>query len=404
MSMSTIFRTFLCPSLAALAAATTANAQYFEARNSGMGGVGAASSSYLAAGWANPALLTSSESSDTFGMILPAFGARTYDESGLITDLEDFVDSFAAVQSNPAPTVADFTGLANQLQALSGRRANNDIGGGFVLALPSEDFAWSLHARTFADVQFFATIDGADVTSIQNLNPGDPLALANSEARVVGISVSEIGVSFAKRFDLAGFAMSLGVTPKYQRVDTINYAVSAENFDVDDFDEDPYVNDAGEFNLDAGIAIEPGVPGLTVGLMARNLRELEFETVTTAGQSLVYELSPQATLGVAWQLGALTLAADADLLTLERFRDTNVVAAGQAAVDDVQLIKFGAEVDVLGWLQLRGGYEYDVEDTLDGAISAGLGLSPFDVLHIDVAGTYVDDESYGGVVQLSLTF
>ena len=198
--------------------------------------------------------------------------------------------------------------------------------------------------------------------------------------------------------------MSLGLTPKYQRIDTYNYAVSPDNFDNDNFDDDQFLDDTGEFNLDAGLAVEPGVPGLTVGLMVRNLREIDITTVTTLGQSFDYQLAPQATLGVAWELGSLTLAADADILELERFRDADLAAAGQALTDDVRLVKVGAELDVLGWLQLRGGYESDMEDTLDGAISAGIGLSPFEVLRIDVAGTYVDEQSFGGVVQLSLTF
>ena len=56
--------------LAALTATGAAHAQYFEARNSAMGGVGTASSNYLAAGWGNPALLTSCDESDDFGLIL----------------------------------------------------------------------------------------------------------------------------------------------------------------------------------------------------------------------------------------------------------------------------------------------------------------------------------------------
>ncbi len=403
--MRRIYCPNLLPVIASLAVAAAANAQYFEARNNAMGGVGAASSRYLAAGWANPALLTSCDESDRFGLLLPAIGLRAYDETGLIDDLDAFVEAYDAIDRNPAgATPQDFVDLADRLQALSGRGVNSESGGGVVLALPSQDFAWSLHARTYADLQVFANIDAADEAAIQGLNPGDPLPPLSSEARVVGVGITEIGVSFAKRFELGGIAMSLGLTPKYQRIDTYNYAVSPDNFDNGDFDDDQFLDDTGEFNLDAGLAVEPGVPGLTVGLMVRNLREIDVTTVTTLGQSFDYQLAPQATLGVAWELGSLTLAADADILALERFRDADLAAAGQALTDDVRLVKVGAELDVLGWLQLRGGYEYDMEDTLDGAISGGIGLSPFEVLRIDVAGTYVDGQSYGGVVQLSLTF
>ena len=385
--------------LAALTSTGVAHAQYFEARNSAMGGVGTASSSYLAAGWGNPALLTNAEESDDFGLILPAFGARAYDETGLMEDIDDFVDAYDALDNNPAATPQDYIDLGNRLLSLSGRRVNSELGGGLVLALPSRSFGVSLHARSYADLQLFTNIDPNDVNSIAGAAPGGALPQLASEARIVGVAVTEIGLSFARRFEFANFALSLGVTPKYQRVDTYNYAVDADNFDGDQFR-----TDEGNFNLDAGVALEPGVPGLTVGVMARNLSRQTFSTVTTSGTTFDYEITPQVQVGVAWQLGAWTLAADVDALPLERFDNDDLVAAGQSFVDDVQVLRFGAEVDVFGWLQLRGGYEHDLEDTLNGAISAGVGLSPFEVVHLDIAGTYVDGESYGAVAQLSLTF
>lgn len=398
-----------CSVVAALTLAGAAQAQYFEARNTAMAGVGAASSNYLAAGWGNPALLTSCEESDNFGLILPTFGARAYDETGLIDDIDAFVDAYDALeadlQANPPANQAELdarlTPLQDQLNSLSNRRVNSEIGAGMVLALPSTNFAWSLHARTYADLQVFTDIDPND---LNGLNPGDPLPTLNSEARVVGVAVSEIGLSLAKRFEFANFAMSLGVTPKYQRVDTYNYAVNADNFDADNYDDDQFRGDDGDFNVDAGIAIEPGIPGLTIGVMARNLRKQTYRTVDTAGASFDYEITPQATVGVAWDLGALTLAADVDAFALDRFDNDDLAAAGQAVIDDIQLVRLGAELDLASWLQLRGGYEYDLEDTLNGAISAGLGIAPFGVVHIDIAGTYVEGQSYGAVAQLSLTF
>lgn len=390
--------------LAALSSTGVASAQYFEARNSGMGGVGTASSTYLAAGWGNPALLTSCEETDRFGMILPAFGARAYDETGLMEDIDSFVDAYDALDNNPAATPQDYVDLGNRLLALSGRRVNSELGGGLVLALPSRSFGVSLHARSYADLQLFTDIDPNDINSITGAAPGGALPGLNSEARIVGVAVTEIGVSFAQRFELAGLAVSVGVTPKYQRVDTYNYAVNADNFDADNFDADQFRSDEGGFNVDAGLAIEPGVPGLTLGVMARNLSRQTFSTVGTAGAAFDYEITPQVTVGAAWKLGALTLAADVDALPLERFDNDDLIAAGQSFVDDVQLLRFGAELDVFGWLQLRGGYEHDLEDTLNGAVSAGLGISPFEVVRLDIAGTYVEGQSYGAVAQLSLTF
>lgn len=64
--------------------AAQASAQnYFEARNSAMGGVGVASSKYKAAAFANPALLTRFGEDDDFGVLLPAVGAFANDPTDL---------------------------------------------------------------------------------------------------------------------------------------------------------------------------------------------------------------------------------------------------------------------------------------------------------------------------------
>ena len=115
--------------------------------------------------------------------------------------------------------------------------------------------------------------------------------------------------------------------------------------------------------------------------------------------SYLYDVNPAAALGASWTTGILTLAADVDLVSAERFEDSP-----QLDKDDVQLAHLGAEIDLFSWLQLRGGYQTDFENTLDDAYSAGLGISPFDVFHLDVAGTYIDDKSYGGVIQMGFTF
>ena len=63
-----------------LSTAAAAAPQYFEARNTAMGGTGVASSRYLSAGLANPALLTQFGEGDDFGLLLPAVGALGADD------------------------------------------------------------------------------------------------------------------------------------------------------------------------------------------------------------------------------------------------------------------------------------------------------------------------------------
>ncbi len=394
---------FLLSSIAVLAVARPVVAQYFEARNMGMGGAGTASSHYLAAGFANPALLTHCSDGDSFGLLLPSIGAVVYDKTNLLDDLNTFVDDYQRLNNNSSATPQDYVNLANQLQQLSGRELAANLGLGLMFAVPSHEFGWALHLHSYSDLQAVAQIDPADIIAIGSTGTGGALPPLNSEARIIGAAVTEVGLSLATRFDLAGMGLSIGATPKFQRVDTFNYSVNVNTFDSNNFDSSQYRNDDGNFNLDIGVAFEPGL-GLTFGAMARDVIVHQYDTVTTFGERFRYEVGPNLTLGAAWQIGALTVTADAELLRRERFRDQLLSLGVLRLDDDVQYVRLGGEIDLAKWIQLRGGLQHDMQNNIDTAYTAGVGLSPFDLLHVDVAGILVDENSYGGVVQLGFTF
>lgn len=390
----------LSGSLLLLAAAPTLHAQYFEARNSAMGGTGVASSHYLIAGVANPALLTRHGESDDFGIRLPTAGVQAYDESSLIQDLSDFVDAYEELTATSS--AEDFNRIADQLEALDDRLVYGNFGVGFAFAAPSKKLGWSIHLNTYADLVALTDIDEQDIDALRAQTLPESL---NSEARIAGAAVTELGLSLATRFEVGEKSgLSLGLTPKFQRIDTFNYIVEVDNFAEGDFAEGEYREEDYGFNLDAGIAFEPG-SGFTLGAFARNLIEYEYDSaaipdLVTPGapdRQFTYVVGPSVTAGVAWTHGILTLASDLDLLVQERFQ-------ANGFDDEVQFASVGAELDLWKWFQLRGGYRKDLEEFVDDAITGGIGLSPFDVFHVDVAGIYVDDNSYGAVVQLSFTF
>ena len=51
--------------------------------------------------------------------------------------------------------------------------------------------------------------------------------------------------------------------------------------------------------------------------------------------------------------------------------------------------------------QLRAGYEMDLEDTLDDSLTAGIGISPFDVVSLDLAGSYAGENQFGASLNLA---
>lgn len=86
---------------------------------------------------------------------------------------------------------------------------------------------------------------------------------------------------------------------------------------------------------------------------------------------------------------------DADLTKQTRF---------QGAQNDTQFVRFGLEGDLWGWAQLRADYEVDLQDTVDNTVTAGIGISPFDVLSIDIAGAYTGENQFGVSAALAFTF
>ncbi|MEM7165780.1 MAG: conjugal transfer protein TraF [Planctomycetota bacterium] len=372
-----------------------ASSQTFEGRNSAMGGVGVASSGYVSAPLANPALLMKHGENDSIGIILPTIGGTYTDEDDLLDGIDDFRDSVVTLEeaiNNLTVTPQDRQNAIDRLLDLNGRSLEAAFGGNVVIAAPGSFFSYALVATNRTDATAVATIDPGDAALILGATSVADLDNLLSEGRALSAAVTEVGVSVAFGFELAGFGVAVGVTPKYQRVDTYNYAIDVENFDEDDYDDDVFMDDDTTFNADIGATVS--LPqGLTFGAVVRNVAPEDFETVLTNGQSFDYTVSTVATIGAAWTHEMLTIAAEADLTPTERF----------GLDDESKYLRFGAELDT-GWFALRGGYQHDADDGTADLITAGIGLSPFDILHLDIAGMLGEDDSYGGAVQLGVSF
>ena len=128
-----------------------------------------------------------------------------------------------------------------------------------------------------------------------------------------------------------------------------------------------------------------------VGLAARNMMGGTFAGLTGLYN---YKLNPTLSTGIAYTNGPITLAADLDLTSTTRFQEITA--------DDSQYLRIGAETS-WEWAQLRAGYIIDLEDNYANMATAGLGFSPFGVMHLDLAGA-VGENSYGGAFSLSFTF
>ncbi|MEZ7860958.1 MAG: conjugal transfer protein TraF [Aeromonadaceae bacterium] len=398
--------------LGAISSTAMAAPYAFEARQEAMGGTGVASARYLSAPLYNPARLAFSKADDQVGVLLPVVGAEVFDKddlSGQVDDLSDSYDAYQnaydAYQANPSADNAAALQAANnkaigELTDLTGDSGYARAGAGMVVAMPFDALSVAVVVNGYADVQAFADVNANDLTG---LLPTDE-SQVQSRAIAMGAGVSEFGVTLAKSFEADGMRWSVGVTPKAQELQVLNYVASAVDSDFGDITDDQYQSSENGFNLDAGVAAS-WENGWDAGLAIKNLVKRDLDAPLTNGVQATYELSTVPTAGVSYRWGQLLFNADADLLAQKRFTDlSGTYASFNAGEDDLQMMALGAEWDLWQWAQLRAGYRHDLKDNLDDSLSAGFGISPGDLFHLDLAGTYAGNNQFGGAIQTSLTF
>lgn len=398
--------------LTTLSLSANAATQSFDSRSHAMGGTGVSSADYLTAPFHNPALGARYHESDDIGVLLPAAGASVSDPDELVTGLEDFSDTYdrldaslSSIDPNEIDKAAQDT--ADSLSALKDDKAFVQAGVGVAIAIPNQYVSVNLYTKAFADAVVVAGVDQADIDYLEALDPNTPPASLpdlQSKGVTMGVSIIEGGISLSKAFDVSYGTWYVGMTPKYQMINTINYVADVNNYEFSDWDSDEYQNDDSAFNLDVGMAFE--MPeGFVFGLSGKNLISNEYKTEEVSGVSGVYEINPVYTVGASFNHSLFTVAADIDLNETERYNKiSGLDAASSVDKDNTQMAGIGAEFNAWDWAQVRVGYQHDLAGNLDDQVTAGIGISPFGAVHIDVAASYAGENQFGAVVQTYMTF
>ncbi|MDF7629126.1 conjugal transfer protein TraF [Erwiniaceae bacterium L1_55_4] len=394
-------------SSSALAAGT-----WYDARNDAMGGTGVASSTWSSAVLANPALMTKAKPEDNVSVIFPSAGVQVTDKDKLINkvdDITDSVDHYKNVIDNL--TFADYLrgypelkaaagDMANQLDDLKGDKAHGTAGVAFAVTVPNETLPFAFITKAYGTASVQANVVDSDITYLRGVAngtvipvPGDQDKLSSSGHGLAAL-VTDYGVALAHEFDVAGHPVSVGVTPKLQKTWLYNYTASIYNFDKSNINNSQYRSSDTGFNIDAGIATDFG-EHWTLGVTGQNLISRDIDTKTVEGYRDTYQIRPLVTSGLAWNYGAFTLAGDVDLTQTKRFKSE----------ESSQYAGVGAEYRVLNWLALRAGYRADMKSNDTNVFTAGLGVSPFNnTVHLDLAGSVGDDNTWGGMLQLGFNF
>ncbi len=362
--------------LSLFSGAASANNFAVDGRGNGMGGTGVVSASYLTAPFYNPALGAIYRQNDNVGMILPGVGLGYVNQDNLVDDIDNVFNLIDQIDSGNV-TEGE---VSAALDSLNGDQVRTELGAISAFAIPNPIISTNVFMKAYTDTYATPLIP----------EEGDVQDRAESSAvHAVSVGVLELGVNFAKYATIFGNHFSFGVAPKFQQIYTYVDSSSLESFEIMDMGGE--MTSQGSFNIDAGALWFYGP--LRVGLAGKNMLGKTVSTAryqeTIGGEQYDvgynYELTPVYTVGAGYVDDYFTFSVDYDLNRDQRF---------DAFDDDVKMLRVGAEVDLARQLQLRVGYKTNVLSDED-LYTAGVGLSPFGLFHLDASVNYNSMDNFG---------
>jgi antitoxin component of MazEF toxin-antitoxin module len=387
--------------LVALASQSAFAADNGNGRLSGKAGAAWATGDFVDGALLNPSLAANFKAEDDFALNLN-LGAFATDPDDLIKnvdDLDDLLDKYEGYGYNGTGDYRtsldsdDAEKINELLQDIDGSAAYVEGGASIAVAIPNQVLAATAFARASLTGSFIPNISDSDFTLIEN-SVDAPFSSdeLTSEVTTVGALVTEYGVALGKRLSWREEGdLLVGVTPKMVDVETFYYRDNVNDFDVDEIEDnhEDYTYSSDFFSLDAGATYLKGP--MSYALVLNNIIGKDVKTVVE-GETL--SIKPQAVAAVGYDIEWFNAEAALDLMPAENF----------ALHDDVQQLRVGAEFGANYWAQLRLGYKTDLEGTLEDTYSIGVGLSPFNVVNLDIALTAGDKNTYGGALQLGMRF
>ncbi|EOW9224664.1 conjugal transfer protein TraF [Vibrio cholerae] len=358
-----------------------------DARGAGMGNTGVSTADYLLAPYYNPALTAVYRKNDSFGILLPSIGLRAEDKDEslkTIDDLQDSIEQFERAGVGAA-TQENVDQLNRYLDQLADDKPLAVTAGiGIAVALPLDAVSLNFFTRGYAEVIAKANVAAKSGNSANEVKT----RYESSDVDLTAFGYTEVGLAVGKLVVLGGQTVALGVTPKVQQLRTYQDNASVKSFDLDDYDKSEVKDNA--FNLDMGAVWL--IDQYRVGIVAKDLFAKDIQT---QNRNNTYKLDTQIAVSGSYVSDFFIAAVDLDLTKQRRFNGDN---------DDTQFMRFGVEGNAWGWAQLRAGYEVDLQNSLDNSVSVGLGVSPWDVVSLDLAGSYAGDNQFGLSANLAFTF
>ena len=388
-----------CTFMGLLALQARSDQMSFDPRSQGMGGVGVTTADYLTAAFHNPALVASYQENDDIGLLFPFLGYRLNDKDEVIDSADQIVDNALRFRRNINVDTA--SRLADSLRSLQGDTAFVQLGLGASVALPNSFLSLNFFSQYTVDAFVIADLSSNDF-NVQSLI--DREGILESRVNTIGVSVTEWGVAIADRIDTQLGSLHLGVSPKIQRVESVNYIINVDNFDLSDWRDDQYIRDFTRFNFDVGFAFD-FKNGVVVGLAGKNVIQHKFEFEEVLGVTGQYRINPVWTSGVSYQHPWFSIGFDIDWNSQKRFDDLRgTLTSIDPESDNTRLLGLGVEINTWNWAKLRAGFQSDMNQHLDKQLTFGAAFTPFELISMDLSGNYAGKSQYGYSLKLAILF
>lgn len=397
--------------LGAMSSAYSQDATY-DARSLAMGGAGVSAANGLNAQYQNPAMLaTLTKETATLG--LPVISGRLQDAGELKNNLGTLNNSannlsaalsqFQSDVATNSPNVmnsaknagAAITNFGNALGLVGNKSLMGSVFGGTMLAIPSSNYSFGLQLDARAEFGGMFTYTNADQTLISGLG-ASLSACSNSSAidcqnasnklggngkinglsssfDVRGVVIGELGLAGARHV-AEWEEVDIGITPKLMRITSFDITASAQSGNASATARNGNKKDDSAFNMDIGVSRQFETEDhrkIRAGVVVKNLFS---KSITTLGGHQI-DIAPQVTSGVSFGNRWFTGGVDLDLI-----KNKPLIAGFNK---ESQYLRFGGELDAMGWAQLRFGYRHDLTGNNPGLPSIGVGL--FHVADISIA-------------------
>lgn len=378
-----------------VAGSAAAQAEVYDARTMGRGGVGLTMGEYNQS-MINPALINQFDENDEFSFALNA-GAFASDEDGMLDDIdvieEDLDDLEVCGQTDPNPAAnCSAAALKQSLASLDEKLVQIGAGAAVMIGVPNRKLPMAVVARRYADVGVQLDYVGTDSAVLDDIadgpSAGDPLANQDdlmSSISASAISVTELGLLFGRTLEQD---YQLGATFKYQTIELIQYRATVSDFDTSDIvDTDNFHKKHTGINIDLGVRKVFGIDKQFV--YAVTLENLIPQNYKGPGGS-TFSMNPVPVAAVGYQLKSLKAEASLDLSD----------RAGFGVLDGRQYARIGAELSAGRHAHFRAGYQMDLNNTVSNLLSVGFGLTPWDRANLDLAVQTGEGETFGAALQL----